>query len=339
MSPEAQRFLAALKRRRTKNRRQELETVIEAYYHAFPERRERADQRDQTRSLLLELEQAGEIVLPKGKVGWQAAPAPAMPLWIQWPAEAATTTPKLDHRTFPWIAELRFVASFPSLRDPEVPRRIHDFLKADGQQRPFVPIKERSWELFGEEKALETIKKGPLFQPGRLSLDHLRCYEVAASLPCRPGPPGAAGPWLIVENEATFDSFARWNKEVKRHRGVILGNGFTVQRAESFLLDLLEGEGAQYFGDLDEPGCEIPYDLDRKHTRKGGGRITPATVYYAWLLEACRVPEVTESVCDAKSWLAWFPESLRNRVQCAVELSKPPPQEAVGWEWLLAHST
>jgi hypothetical protein len=97
-----------------------------------------------------------------------------------------------------------------------------------------------------------------------------------------------------VENEATFDSFARWNKEVKRHRGVILGNGFTVQRAESFLLDLLEGEGAQYFGDLDEAGCEIPYELDRKHTHKDGGRITAAALYYDWLLEACRVTEVND---------------------------------------------
>lgn len=335
MTPEAQKLLTALKQRRAENRRQKLENVIEAYYHAFPERRERADQRDQTRSLLAELEQAGAIILPKGKDGWQTAPTPSLPLWIQWPAEPASEAPRLDYRTFPWVAELRFVAALASLRDPEVPRRLHDFLKAGWQHRPLVPIKERSWELFGDEKALDSIKKGPLFQPGRLTLDHLRCYEVTASLSCRPGPPSASGPWLIVENEATFDTLARWNKEAKQHRGVILGSGFTVQRAESFLLDLLEGEGAEYFGDLDETGCEIPYDLDRRHARKGGGRITPATIYYEWLLEACRVPEVTESAGGAKPWLAWFPERLQNRVQFATQLPKPPPQEAVGWEWLI----
>jgi hypothetical protein len=338
MSPEAQKLLTGLKRQRDGNRRQKLETVIEAYYHAFPERRERADQRDQMKRLLSALEEAGALVLPKGNDCWQTMPVPALPLWIQWPPEPASLAPKLDHRTFPWVPELRFVASLPVLRDPEVARKIHDFLKADGQSRPLVPIKERSWELFGDEKALNSIKKGPLFKPGRLTLDHLRCFEVAASLPCRPAPAGATGPWLIVENEATFDSFARWNKEAKRHRGVILGNGFAVHRAEAFLFDLLEGEGAEYFGDLDERGCQIPYDLSRKYTHKGNGEITPAKIYYEWLLEACRVPEVTGPTDAAKPWLAWFPENMQRRILHATQLPKPPPQEAIGWEWLIRHA-
>jgi hypothetical protein len=327
MSSEAEKLLTWLDRHRKEHRRQKLETVIEAYYHTFPERRERADQRDQIKRLLVELEESGALILPKGTDCWQTMPMPALPLWIRWPPEPASPAPKPDHRTFPWVSELRFVASLPVLRDPEAVRKIHDFLKVGGRSRPLVPVKERSWGLFGDEKALDSIKKGPLFKPGRLTLEHLRCFEVAASLPCRPGPPGASGPWLIVENEATFDSFARWNREAKRHRGVILGNGFAVHRAEAFLFDLLEGEGAGYFGDLDVQGCQIPYDLSRRYSLK--------STYYEWLLEACQVPEVAGPTDDARPWLRWFPDNLRKRVLCATQLPKPPAQEAIGWEWLI----
>ena len=335
MSPEAVRLLAGLERQRSGNRRQKLESVIQAYYQAFPERHERADGRDQVKRLLSELEEAGALVLPKGSDCWQRMPLPTLPLWIQWPPEPPSGAAKLDHQTFPWVPEMQFVASLPAPRNPEVARKIHNFLKVGGQTRPFVPIKERSWELFGDEKALDSIRKGPLFGSMRLTLDHLRCFEVAATLPCRPGPTGATGPWLIVENEATFDSFARWNKGAKRHRGVILGNGLAVLRAESFLRELIEGKGVEYFGDLDERGCQIPYELNRKFRQKGSGEIEPATIYYEWLLDACRVPIVIAPSGTAKPWLSWFAEKLRNRVLHATQLPKPPPQEAIGWEWLI----
>jgi hypothetical protein len=338
MSPEALKLLSALKQRRDGRRRQTIENVIEAYYHAFPERRERADQRDHTGILLAELERGREITLPKGKGGWQSGQGSPLPLWFQWPADELGPQSEFNYRAFPWVAELRFVASLPCLRNPEIPRRIHDFLKSGGEDRPFVPIKERSWELFEDEKALDGIKKGPLFQLGGLTLEQLRCYEVPANLPCRPGPTDATGPWLIVENEAAFDSFARWNKESKRHRGVILGNGFAIYRATRFMLEVLDGLGAEYFGDLDRAGCEIPYQFDAKYREAGGAGISPAVQYYQWLLDRCGVPAPENPIDESETWLTWFPVHQQARVLQATHLPKPPPQEAIGWEWLVQNA-
>lgn len=304
---------------------------------AFPERRERADQRNHTRMLLVELEAVGEIALPKRKGSWETGMLHPLPLWFQWPEKPAGS-PKFNHRAFPWVAELRFIASLPGLRDPDVPRRIHDFLKAGGKDRPLVPVKERSWELFADEKAMDSIRRGPLFQPGRLTLEQLRCYDVPASLPCRPGPAHSEGPWLIVENEATFDTFARWNKESGRHRGVILGNGYAIYRATRFILEVLEARGAEYFGDLDRAGCEIPYQFDSKYREAGGAGISPATHYYQWLLDSCGVPAAESPIAQPESWLTWFPVHQQARIFQATRLPKPPPQEAVGWEWLMQHA-
>ena len=338
MSPEALKLLAGLDEQRSGNRRQRLESIVSAYYRAFPERRERADSRDEIRRLLGELEQTGALTLPKGEDCWQTMPQPALPLWIQWPPGPQKETTKLDHRKFPWVAGMQFVAALPALRNPEAARSIHEFLKAGGQSRPMVPIKERSWELFGDEKAMDSIRKGPLFAPRRLTLGHLRCFEVPTSLPCRPGPLGATGPWLIVENEATFDSFARWNKETRRHGGIILGSGLAVLRAESFLCEVMEANEAEYFGDLDERGCQIPYELNRKLTENGSGEIRPAIRYYEWLLEACNVLDGIPTTGMHKPWLKWFPLKLRDRVLHATQMPKPPPQEAIGWEWLISRA-
>ena len=68
-----------------------------------------------------------------------------------------------------------------------------------------VPLRERSLEIFGDEKFLETRVSGPLFAPGRLTLALLETYL------CWPpvervnlGP----GDWLLVENFTTYHSIA-----------------------------------------------------------------------------------------------------------------------------------
>ena len=74
-----------------------------------------------------------------------------------------------------------------------------------------VPLRERSLEIFHDEKLLETRISGPLFSPTRLTLDLLQsylCWPPVERLDCGPGD------WLIVENYTTYHSLARRAREL-----------------------------------------------------------------------------------------------------------------------------
>lgn len=68
-------------------------------------------------------------------------------------------------------------------------------------------MRERSLELFGDEKRLEALLGGQMFWEGRLTLSLLRCRRVH--------PPSAwrqvgAGPWaLVAEKHDTFYSLGQ----------------------------------------------------------------------------------------------------------------------------------
>ena len=49
-----------------------------------------------------------------------------------------------------------------------------------------VPARERSLEVFGDEKALDRLAGAALFGPGRLTLALLRCRRVVPRLHCEP---------------------------------------------------------------------------------------------------------------------------------------------------------
>ncbi|SRR6266540_5585500 len=55
--------------------------------------------------------------------------------------------------------------------------RINQFLKEGGEQRPIVPVQERSIELFGDEKHLDRLLDSALFRPAERLLELLRCYQ------------------------------------------------------------------------------------------------------------------------------------------------------------------
>ncbi len=73
-------------------------------------------------------------------------------------------------REFPWEPELSFLRearlnlSFAELQ------QVNRFLKDRGRADVIVPIKERSLQIFGDEKRLDMILASALFRPGRLNL-------------------------------------------------------------------------------------------------------------------------------------------------------------------------
>ena len=341
ISKAAETLLEALASAAGGRVRIEIDTIRAAFLSAFPQWQGSADRRERLSTLLAELATAERVRLPGDRrQGWEQAPAPPLPRWLMLLREAAPAETSFDHRNFPWVLELSFVASLRTVLNPEELRLIHDFLKDCPERRPIVPVKERSFQLFGNEKRLDSLRKTKLFDPGRLTLELLRCRDVPASLPSVPAPRPSEGEWLIVENEATFHSFARMNRALALHAGVALGSGRNVLRAVDFLLTLSgtnthpHAAGFVYFGDIDRDGIEIPLELDRRLRQRGPFGVSPAMRYYEWLFSTRF--GIAQTVADPASTLAalqWFPEDFRGGV-CSALQGKPLVQEAIGWEFL-----
>jgi len=341
LSNGSENFLAALKLAGAGRVKLKLETVQAEFLKTFPHFQGSVDRRQRLRESLDELAATGSVRLPADeRKGWEHVPAPALPKWILFERALAQPKERFDHRAFPWVGELGFVVGLRALRHPDEVRRIHEFLRNGGRQRPIVPVKERSYEIFGDEKRLDSLLNSQLFAKERLTLEILRCRQVPASLPCVPASCTAKQPWLILENESTFHSFCRLNRLVNQHNGIVLGSGIAVLRATDFLAGLLQsttsGHVKQflYFGDLDHDGIQIPFQLDKRLGDQYGIQVQPAEQYYLWLLDASGVG-FSDSLAEGHSGsISWFPSAMRKRIHIALLRSRPLVQEAIGWEFL-----
>ena len=62
---------------------------------------------------------------------------------------------------------------------------VNDFLLRRRGLLPLVPAKERSLEIFGDEKRLQRMCQSGMLM-GKLPLSVLGCFQVSAPLPYRP---------------------------------------------------------------------------------------------------------------------------------------------------------
>jgi len=127
--------------------------------------------------------------------------------------------------THPWEPELQFCATARlQIRHDEL-AKIDHYLKHGGRARPMIPIKERSLQIFGDEKRLDELHRAStLFDAGRLTLETLRAYIVPEPLPWLRGA-CPTGPILTLENAATWDTFCRWDKQHPTFSALIYGGG------------------------------------------------------------------------------------------------------------------
>ena len=176
MNPEA-RFLESLRAVAAGAARIDLDTIQSALSVAFPHLDGSPDRRAKLREMLDTLAASRLLRIPADrKRGWQNKPAPPLPLRVTLVRETPQKSPSFDHRRFPWVRELAFIAELPLLHTPEDALRLHRFFKNGGGNGPIVPTKERSWQIFGEEKRLDDLQRGELFNIGRLTLEMLRCH-------------------------------------------------------------------------------------------------------------------------------------------------------------------
>ena len=243
-------------------------------------------------------------------------------------------------REFPWepamnfVREARLNLSFTELR------LLNDLINSGGSTRDIVPIKERSLELFGDEKRLDELLGSALFREGRLcERRDLRCEVIGVPLAWKRGPAAAsAQPIIVLENAATWHSYSRWNAERGMFSAVVYGDGNRFIDGVRYLTDIFaELAGSRrvnYFGDLDPQGLRIPQLASKIAQSLGLPRIEPHLPSYRRLLELASgqgqnhaVDEGAFNLCD---WLEDCAAPTRHLFAHHQRL----PQEHLGWDAL-----
>lgn len=302
------------------------------------------DQRRHLSALLDSLRSRGEITFPVGDGHFDRTAQPPLPRWIRLVSNAAPDcAPAFDPASFPWVPELRFAAELRNLAQLGILKQVNEFLSSGGGARDLVPIKERSVELFGDEKKLDMVRKGALFRADRLSLVLLRCYQVSPPLVWERGPTETPAPVLVVENHSTYDSFSRWNRKHSTWAAVCYGNGESFEASAPSLRKIVsevKWDGTfLYFGDLDPKGVMIPVRASMALAEYEMPAIRPHVGCYRRLLEratAVDLPRVGTLTLSSEC-AQWLGAALATEVANWFTKELRLPQELVGYEQLAQH--
>ncbi len=275
----------------------------------------------------------GVIVLPaKSGKGWLRHTDPILPAWIKLPPEASEVD-SFDHKAYAWCPALTFLARERHLKRSvrNSALEIQRFFVAGGADRPIVPVKERSYSIFGDEKKLDEIAEAAtLFGPGKLTLDLLRC-RIVEPTPVTERFSGGAG-IIVLENEATFDSFCRMCRVKPVFAAVVYGRGNEILKCAAFLRRTareLGVETVEYFGDVDRRGLSIAAELSAM--LQPDFRLIPHLRGYEFLLS-----DVDDTDATDAPGCAWLGCGWAKRAVTIVVGQSIVPQERFGWEQVCA---
>jgi len=297
--------------------------------------------RGDIRGALDELVAAGLVTFPSAARHFDVRDAPPLPNWVSRPPRERSAREGRVARVWPAALE---PAGRIAVRPDEigVVEAVAAFLRDGGRERPVVPLRERSLELFGDEKRIDALVATRLFTSGAVTLDLLRCRSIPIPFVSQwvsgcEDPRGTA--LLIAENHHTYVSLlecTRRNAAVGgpgRHVGYGTGAQFPSAVLSAPLL-LPRVERIVYFGDVDLKGLQIPASASAAATSAGLPVVVPALPLYELLFEtprlrkAARIPDAVAVV--AAEWLGPLAGQARAMLVDGFRL----PQEAVGHELL-----
>ena len=249
--------------------------------------------------------------------------------------ELPQKTPAFDFGSVDWMPELAFLKNGGINVTAEDLIKLNEFFRS-GHGQIEINIKERSLQIFGDEKRLDALRTTTLFREDRLTLRALRCYAVSEPLAWERGP-NTAGSILVIENACTWDTYCRWNREAGFFSGIVYGGGNRFMDSVSRLRDVFSEIGGDqpilYFGDLDPQGLRIPRVASKAAVKAGLPPVLPDLWSYAHLLGiGLQNPlEVESDVTDLEF------EWMGNQAQEVRELFKKKfriAQESINWEWI-----
>jgi hypothetical protein len=323
----SQQFFARLMS--STQKRLDLKALRLAWLDCYPEQLHTHDRDRLLLDALHQGEREGLLKLP-AKPSYERFGNPPMPTFITLIREAKKAS-TVDYAKVAWAPEMGFWTRL-SPQELITAVKINEWIIRRRGKYMQVPLRERSLEIFGDEKYLDSRhREGALFG-GRLQLSVIGAKLVEHPLAYRPA--DAEGmPVLLVENHHTFWSLGEWNEAIKMYSAVVYGNGKTICGSGLALAEVMRERGAvsaEYFGDLDPAGIDIPLIFNQKNEQQ----ITPCISLYERLLANGRHKGgITATPFDVSRAQRWLP-SLSVEIAAIWEKGNWIPQEGLGLEQL-----
>lgn len=309
--------------------------LLGAFRQTFPHRHSDTDTRAVLAHLLAELEQSGVLRLPKitNRRAYDHSERTPLPKRVVRLDRTRQPTPTI----IVWRPELAFATEIESSWREEL-LSVQGWLRNGGTTASPVALRERSVEIFGDEKRLDSLLGTQLFAAGRLTLDLLRCYWPSVPIyVVSLSQPDSPRPLLAVENHTTFDTLCRWNEQRRRYSAVAFAAGAAFIAACESLRPHLAAPGCSgellYFGDLDPKGLWIPARASQEH----GILVQPDETLYSLLFEKGRKHRglPNQPISFEPGLLNWLPEALHEETVRQFKGGRRLPQELVSLPDLL----
>lgn len=283
--------------------------------------------------LIAELAAADVAELPAPR-SYDHSEIPALPKFLTLPRDSPAPEPRM---TVVWHPSLAWVLQASLTRSQMHTLELANQWLHDSHDHLVVPSRERSLEVFGDEKALDRLVETALFGAGRLSLELLRCRRVAPRLYCESA--GDGDLLLVVENSDTFDSLLTVLRDRGDHRvGLVgwgAGTGFeasvlSIARMARTITEV------RYFGDLDENGLRVPSNAAALAANVGLPPVRPAAgLYDAMFARGAPQPGQRKLSPEAAVGLVrWLGPDHHARVVTLLVTGERLAQEAVGLSYL-----
>jgi hypothetical protein len=301
---------------------------MEAFTAALPGPASGEHARSALATLLYELADHAIIHLPAARARWDAG-RPALPEQIRLPTSAGKAT--APRRQISWRPELDWAhtARLTTSQTEDLiacNRWFRDTSNRPDQRTP-MSLRERSYDIFRDEKRLDTLITGALFAPGRLTLEQLATYREPPPLAYRRL--GDGDTLLVVENSDTFATLRSLLKSAPGNTGFIaFGSGRAFEASIETVAELPNVNRITYYGDLDAEGIAIPARASLTAAQHGLPPVEPATELYRLLLTHEPTPGDTVTRDRAHTLVAWLPASLRETAHTLLTSGKRLAQEA-----------
>ncbi|MEU4422942.1 Wadjet anti-phage system protein JetD domain-containing protein [Actinoplanes sp. NPDC024001] len=257
--------------------------------------------------------------------------APPLPARLTLPPPTTSVSAAALARSVPWRPELAWAATARlTVGQVSLLQTVNTWLRDRGRDTDVIPVRERSLELFGYEKTLDTLRGTILFAAGRLTLTLLRTFRAHPPLPVRRVGDGSI--LLVVENADTFDTLRKTLNTTTHAVGHIAwGAGAAFEASVLSVGELPDVHDIAYFGDLDADGLRIPASAALTVASEHLPAVRPAHGLYRLLVEH-GIPQPGQPPVDeqrAADLAGWLDDTAARPAQALLTGGSRIPQEAV----------
>jgi hypothetical protein len=299
----------------------------DAVLEVAPQLRYDPDRRRRLREVLSELSDIGELTWSASRDRRIRPELPAFVTLTDRPDEAHHK-PTVPH--LPWRPELEWAYKLRlSATERDVLAAVQAYRRDREPNADVIPHRERSLQLFGDEKRIDRLISGRLFRPDNLSLRDLDCFWAAPPIAWKDT--GGVGPVVVSENAAGYHTLIRVLTGTAR--AVAYGAGSAFAQSVGSLARIDAVSSVLYIGDLDAEGLAIPQRAAPAAVAAGIPAPAPYEDLWSTLVDLADdygqtvQPTPTEVAMELCVWFGC--SDLRTAVQRLLEAGVRVPQEAL----------